>query len=334
MNELRRMEYQLRRMTNSIGEEADTKGLIETDDKKGPLLRAVSARDAVRGLRSSTGAPHSPEEENVARLRSGSLGPSGWLARTVVLLFFASIAFLTRMFVGGLFIADQPSRPPIAGTSVPLPIPSRTEAPVPAASTAGKPSPEPATSQPGPAVPVPTPASVRPAVAGAPPAPAKAMTESPMPSATVAPTPPPLAPAEAQPAAVMGVPAAPTTAPPLPSEAATSTSSPIAPAQAPAPVPIKPALSDMERQALLSQGDALLSAGDVATARLFYQRGADAGDGTAALRLGETFDAPFLEQAHLGRVPSDPKKAVSWYLRARALGSTEAEILLNSLHAN
>jgi TPR repeat protein len=48
----------------------------------------------------------------------------------------------------------------------------------------------------------------------------------------------------------------------------------------------------------------------------------------AALRLGETFDAAFLERAHLGWVPSDPEKAVSWYRRARDLGNLEAAILL------
>ena len=96
-------------------------------------------------------------------------------------------------------------------------------------------------------------------------------------------------------------------------------------------IPTGPDLSNIQRQALLSRGDAFFSAGDVTSARLFYQRGADAGDGTAALRQGETFDAAFLERAHLGRVPSDLEKAASWYRRARDLGNAEAQILLKSL---
>jgi hypothetical protein len=68
----------------------------------------------------------------------------------------------------------------------------------------------------------------------------------------------------------------------------------------------------------------------VTSARLFYRRGADAGDGTAALRLGETFDAGFLERAGFGHVPSD-FEAVSWYRQAVELANAEAEILLKSL---
>jgi Sel1 repeat len=99
------------------------------------------------------------------------------------------------------------------------------------------------------------------------------------------------------------------------------------------PVSAEP-ISDAQRQALLSRGDSFFSAGDLTSARLFYQRAADAGDGTAALRLGETFDAAFLGRAHFGRVPSDVAKAVFWYRQARDLGNAEAEILLKSLPAN
>jgi TPR repeat protein len=93
-------------------------------------------------------------------------------------------------------------------------------------------------------------------------------------------------------------------------------------------------LTDTQRQALLSRGDAFLIAGDVMSARLFYQRGADAGDSMAALRLGETFDAAFLQRAGLSRVANDPKKAAVWYRRARDLGNAEADILLKVLQAN
>jgi TPR repeat protein len=74
-----------------------------------------------------------------------------------------------------------------------------------------------------------------------------------------------------------------------------------------------------------------LRASDVTAARLFYRRGADAGDATAALRLGETYDPAFLARARLGQVPGDRDKAQQWYRAARDLGSNAAVILLKSL---
>jgi hypothetical protein len=86
-----------------------------------------------------------------------------------------------------------------------------------------------------------------------------------------------------------------------------------------------------ETAALLSRGDALFGVGDVASARLFYERAADAGNGEAALRLGETYDPNFLERAKLRAVQGDLKAAVHWYRRARELGVVEAEILLKGI---
>ena len=86
-------------------------------------------------------------------------------------------------------------------------------------------------------------------------------------------------------------------------------------------------------QALLARGDTLLSIGDIASARLFYERAADAGGGLAAVRLGETFDPVFLDRIHLGGVQGDRGAALSWYRRARDLGATDAEALLKALEA-
>ena len=82
--------------------------------------------------------------------------------------------------------------------------------------------------------------------------------------------------------------------------------------------------------ALTARGDTFLGSGDVTSARLFYQRGADAGDSVAALRLGETYDPAFLERAHLGRIAGDLNRALYWYRQARDLGSLEAAVLLRS----
>ena len=83
--------------------------------------------------------------------------------------------------------------------------------------------------------------------------------------------------------------------------------------------------------ALLARGDDQLRLGDVASARLFYQHAADAGEAIATLRLGETYDPIFLNRANLPGVSGDMEKAVFWYYRARDLGSKEADKLLKEL---
>jgi hypothetical protein len=81
---------------------------------------------------------------------------------------------------------------------------------------------------------------------------------------------------------------------------------------------------DAEVAALLRRGDAFLTSGDITSARLFYERAADAGSGPAALQLGAMFDPLIL--GHLGVRPTiaDPAQALSWYRRARDLGMVEA----------
>ena len=86
-----------------------------------------------------------------------------------------------------------------------------------------------------------------------------------------------------------------------------------------------------EIAALVTRGDALLSTGDVASARLFYERAADAGDGGAALRLGATFDPGFLSQTGIRGALSDPAQASSWYRRALDLGNSGAQKALRDL---
>jgi len=100
----------------------------------------------------------------------------------------------------------------------------------------------------------------------------------------------------------------------------------------PAP-PARPLLSGAEIVALVARGDALFGKGDLAAARLVYEHAADAGDGQAALRLGETFDPVFLDHAHLSGVPGDSGTAMSWYRRARELGAADADVLIKSLEA-
>jgi hypothetical protein len=88
-------------------------------------------------------------------------------------------------------------------------------------------------------------------------------------------------------------------------------------------------LSSEDIAALVARGDAFVVATDVSSARLLYERAAEAGDGRAALRMGATFDPAFLDQANMSSAFADQRQALSWYRRARDLGQAEAERRLN-----
>jgi hypothetical protein len=90
-------------------------------------------------------------------------------------------------------------------------------------------------------------------------------------------------------------------------------------------------LSPTEIVALVARGDAFLGAGDIASARLFYERAADAGNGSAALRLGATFDTGFLDRAGIRGITGDAAQAASWYRRAHELGDPAAADRLKNL---
>ena len=120
-----------------------------------------------------------------------------------------------------------------------------------------------------------------------------------------------------------------TAAPPPPS------APPLVPTEGQSPLPVAPpaaadvqpdrGLSASETRALLTRGDAFRSAGDITSARLYYERAADAGDGQAALQLGATFDPVILGRVD-GRLGlADRAQALLWYRRARDLGMVEAE---------
>ena len=83
-------------------------------------------------------------------------------------------------------------------------------------------------------------------------------------------------------------------------------------------------LSAAQVTELLSRGDSFLHAGDVASARLFYERAAGAGDWQAAIRMGATFDPAFLARAGV-RASGDPAQAQSWYRHALDLGAPKAD---------
>jgi hypothetical protein len=80
-----------------------------------------------------------------------------------------------------------------------------------------------------------------------------------------------------------------------------------------------------ETAALVARGDAFLAAGDIASARLFFERAADLGDSRAAMRVAVTYDTAFLDRARLHGLRGDPEQATLWYRRARELGESNAE---------
>jgi hypothetical protein len=85
------------------------------------------------------------------------------------------------------------------------------------------------------------------------------------------------------------------------------------------------AVNAAELKALLAQGDAAFRRGDLTSARLFYQRAFEAGEGRGALGIGASYDPFFLRRFHLWAQHPDPDEARAWYLRARDLGVSEAE---------
>jgi len=86
-----------------------------------------------------------------------------------------------------------------------------------------------------------------------------------------------------------------------------------------------------EVAALVTRGDRFLSVGDITSARLFYERAADAGNAAAAMRLGATFDPSFLSRAGIRGIAGDSAQAASWYHRARDLGDPTAAERLKDL---
>lgn len=82
---------------------------------------------------------------------------------------------------------------------------------------------------------------------------------------------------------------------------------------------------------LVARGNAFFRAGDFASARLFYERAADAGDAQAALRAGATFDPTVLAGAGWRGMRGDPVQALRWYHRAAELGARNTESYVNRL---
>jgi TPR repeat protein len=89
--------------------------------------------------------------------------------------------------------------------------------------------------------------------------------------------------------------------------------------------------SAQELDTLIERGNQLLATGDIAAARLFYQRAAEQGSGAGATAVGKTYDPLFLEQAHVLGARGDLVMAMQWYRKAISLGDHRAESRLKLL---
>ena len=83
-------------------------------------------------------------------------------------------------------------------------------------------------------------------------------------------------------------------------------------------------LDPEEIKLFMKQGEQFIAAGDVVTARIVFQRAAEAGDANAAMALGATYDPTVLAKLGVAGLGADVEKARTWYQKAESLGSTEA----------
>jgi hypothetical protein len=121
------------------------------------------------------------------------------------------------------------------------------------------------------------------------------------------------------------IPAPPAAAPvavPVPALAASP------PAPAPAPEPLRqasaPSLPRDEIEGYLAKGERMLKAGDIAAARLFFSRAAEAGEVRGALAMARSFDAETLRTLPVYGLQPNPQEAARWYAKAKDLGPTAA----------
>jgi hypothetical protein len=90
-------------------------------------------------------------------------------------------------------------------------------------------------------------------------------------------------------------------------------------------------LDPEEIKLLMKQGEQFIAAGDVVTARIVFQRAAEAGNANAAIVLGTTYDPNVLAKLDVLGVSADVEKARRWYQKAENLGSPDARGRLDVL---
>jgi len=99
---------------------------------------------------------------------------------------------------------------------------------------------------------------------------------------------------------------------------------PSGPVSGPAPASRGATQLDNEVAMLVTRGKEFLKDGDLASARLLFQRAAAAGNAEAAFSLGTTFDPLFIRRMGVVGMEPDVARAREWYERAAELGSADA----------
>jgi TPR repeat protein len=82
--------------------------------------------------------------------------------------------------------------------------------------------------------------------------------------------------------------------------------------------------------ALVRRADVLLQSGEIEAARALLQRAAELGSGSAAFKLGLTYDPSQTRSVTFADSQSNPALAKAWYERALALGTQEAASYLSN----
>ena len=92
---------------------------------------------------------------------------------------------------------------------------------------------------------------------------------------------------------------------------------------------------DRERATrLLQKGQEHLAEANISSARLYFEKAADAGLPQAAMALAATYDGTELGRIGVRGIQADDKQARHWYERALQLGARDAEQRLRRLGAN
>jgi hypothetical protein len=96
-----------------------------------------------------------------------------------------------------------------------------------------------------------------------------------------------------------------------------------------------PAAVDLQQaRALVAKGNEKLAGGNIAAARMFFRRAADAGLAEGAFALATTYDPEELSRLKVVGLKSDTAAARHWYERAHALGAKGVEERLVRLDAH
>ena len=106
---------------------------------------------------------------------------------------------------------------------------------------------------------------------------------------------------------------------------------PSGPVSGPAPASRGATQLDNEVAMFVTRGKEFLKDGDLASARLLFQRAAAAGNAEAAFSLGTTFDPLFIRRMGVVGMEPDVARAREWYERAAELGSADASQQLATL---